>query len=90
MKYVVLSEFADLQDGKHVYGIGDEYPRKGYSPSAERVAELSTGKNLLHKPLIQKIEEQPTEVEEPEKVEEIEAVEEVEEPKRKRGRKTNA
>ena len=97
MKYIVLSEFADLQDEKHVYGIGDEYPRKGYSPSAERVDELSTGKNLLHKPLIQKVEEQPTEakVEEPEKVEDVEeveteAVEEVEEPKRKRGRKTNA
>lgn len=89
MKYIVLSEFADLQDEKHVYGIGDEYPRKGYSPSAERVDELSTGKNLLHKPLIQKIEEQSTEVKEPEKVEEIEAVEEVEEPKRKRGRKPN-
>jgi hypothetical protein len=88
MKYIVLSEFADLQDEKHVYGIGDEYPRKGYSPSAERVDELSTWKNLLHKPLIQKVEE----VEEPEKVEEVEteAVEEVEEPKRKRGRKTNA
>ena len=71
MKYVVIVTFADLQDERHVYGIGDEYPRKGYSPSAERVAELSTGKNLLHKPLIQKVEE-------------------VEEPKRKRGRKTNA
>ena len=94
MKYIVLSEFADLQDEKHVYGIGDEYPREGYSPSAERVDELSTGKNLLQKPLIQKVEEQPTEakVEEPEKVEEVEteAVEEAEEPKRKRGRKTNA
>ena len=92
MKYIVLSEFADLQDEEHVYGIGDEYPRKGYSPSAERVDELSTWKNLLHKPLIQKVEEQPTEakVEEPETVEEPEVVEEVEEPKRKRGRKTNA
>lgn len=85
MKYTVLSEFADLQDGNHIYRVGDEYPRKGYSPSAERVDELSTGKNLLHKPLIQKVEE-------PEKVEEVETetVEEVEEPKRKRGRKTNA
>ena len=51
--YKVIITFADLQDEKHVYGIGDEYPRKGYSPSAERVDELSTGKNLLHKPLIQ-------------------------------------
>ena len=53
MKYKVIETFADLQDNKHVYGIGDEYPRKGYSPTAERVDELCTGKNLLHKPLIQ-------------------------------------
>lgn len=85
MKYTVLSEFADLQDEKHVYGIGDEYPREGYSPSAERVDELSTGKNLLQKPLIQVVEE-------PEFVQEIEEEPEavLEEPKRKRGRKSNA
>lgn len=71
MKYKIIETFADLQDNKHVYGIGDEYPRAGYSPTAERIDELSTGRNLLHKPLIQKVEE-------------------VEEPKRKRGRKTNA
>ena len=85
MKYTVLSEFADLQDNKHIYGIGDEYPRAGYSPTAERIAELSTGKNLLQKPLIQVVEE-PEVVQEI--VEEPEVV--VEEPKRKRGRKTNA
>ena len=85
MKYTVLSEFADLQDEKHGYGIGDEYPREGYSPSAERVDELSTGKNLLQKPLIQVVEE-------PEFVQEIEEEPEavLEEPKRKRGRKSNA
>ena len=85
MKYTVLSEFADLQDNKHVYGIGDEYPRKGYSPTAERIAELSTGKNLLQKPLIQVVEE-PKVVQEP--VQEPEAVVE-EKPKRKRGKKSD-
>ena len=89
MKYTVLSEFADLQDNKHVYGIGDEYPRKGYSPTAERIAELSTGKNLLQKPLIQVVEE-PKVVQEPvqEVVQEPEAVVE-EKPKRKRGKKSD-
>lgn len=81
MKYTVLSAFADLQDNKHVYGIGDEYPRKGYSPTAERIAELSTGKNLLQKPLIQAVEE-PKVVQEPEA--EVE-----EKPKRKRGKKSD-
>ena len=81
MKYIVLSAFADLQDNKHVYGIGDEYPRKGYSPTAERIAELSTGKNLLQKPLIQVVEE-PKVVQEPEAVVE-------EKPKRKRGKKSD-
>ena len=84
MKYTVLSEFADLQDNKHVYGIGDEYPRKGYSPTAERIAELSTGRNLLQKPLIQVVEE-PKVVQEV--VQEPEADEE--KPKRKRGRKSD-
>lgn len=87
--YTVLSEFADLQDGNHIYRVGDEYPRKGYSPIDERVDELSTGKNLLHKPLIQMIavvEESATVVEEPVTV--VKEVQEAEEqPKRKRGRK---
>ena len=89
MKYIVLSAFVDLQDEKHVYGVGDEYPRKGYSPSAKRVDELSTGKNLLQKPLIQVVEE-PKVVQEvvQEVVEEPEVV--AEEPKQKRGRKSNA
>ena len=58
MKYKVVKAFADLQDNKHVYGIGDEYPRKGYSPTTERIVELSTGRNLLQKPLIQVVEEE--------------------------------
>ena len=52
----VLSDFADIQDSNHVYRVGDEYPREGYSPSDERVEELSTNVNRLHIPLIGKIE----------------------------------
>ena len=94
--FTVLSEFADLQDGNHIYCVGDEYPRKGYSPTDERVDELSTGKNLLHKPLIQKVENEviPHEVEESSEVEEEQPKEieeeteaEEEQPNRKRGKK---
>ena len=98
MKYTVLSEFADLQDEKHVYGIGDVYPREGYTPTAERVDELSTGKNLLQKPLIQlvvvqepktvveEVVETPETEEQPEEITEEPEAEE-EQPKRKRGKK---
>lgn len=91
--YTVLSEFADLQDGNHIYRVGDEYPRKGYSPTDERVDELSTGKNLLHKPLIQLVVVQEPEtvveevVETPEAEEQPEEVVEVPEEAPKRRRK---
>ena len=98
MKYKVLSEFADLQDGNHIYRVGDVYPREGYTPKDERVDELSTGKNLLHKPLIQllavqepetvveEVVETPEAEEQPEEItEETEAEEE--QPKRKRVKK---
>lgn len=52
--YIVLEEFVDLQDDKHMYKEGDEYPRTGYSPLEERIKELLTGANILGKPLIAK------------------------------------
>lgn len=96
MKYTVLSEFADLQDGNHIYRVGDEYPREGYTPKDERVDELSTGKNLLHKPLIQKVEDSThevvetpeTEEQQPEEIAEETEVEE-EQPKRRRKKNTD-
>ena len=93
MKYIVLSEFADLQDKNHIYRVGDVYPREGYTPKDERVDELSTAKNLLHKPLIQNVEDSTQEVEESSEVEEQpeeiaeETEAEEEQPKRKRGKK---
>jgi len=53
--YKVLKAFVDLQDDEYLYKKDDEYPRKGYSPSKERVNELATNKNRLHKPLIKAI-----------------------------------
>ena len=90
MKYKVIVTFSDLQDCNHIYNKGDEYPRKGYSPSKERVDSLLTGNNLLHTPLVERIEE-PKPVVQPVVQEQVPVVQEVveavvEEPK-KRGRK---
>jgi len=85
MKYKVIKAFADLQDCNHPYYVGDEYPRKGYSPSPERVDELLTDKNRIHKPLIQLVKES-TVVEEQKAV--VGAVVE-EKPKRKRTKRND-
>ena len=50
--YQVICKFADLLDSNHVYEEGAEYPRKGYSPSSDRIDELSTNRNKAHRPLI--------------------------------------
>ena len=55
--YKVIRAFTDLQDNFHSYKVGDVYPRKGFEPSAERIAELSGRNNLQGKPLIQLVEE---------------------------------
>lgn len=52
IKYEVISKFVDLIDGKHVYEVGDEYPRQGYKPTDERIKELSTVNNKLKKAVI--------------------------------------
>ncbi|PDY76949.1 hypothetical protein [Bacillus cereus] len=53
-KYVVLEDFADLQDGDHVYRQGDHYPRKGRAKK-ERAEELSGSENLRGEPLIKEL-----------------------------------
>ena len=52
MTCVVLTRFADLQDGKHVYEAGDTYPRPGLEVSPERIAELAGSDNRTGSPLI--------------------------------------
>ena len=54
--YRVISRFADLSDFSHIYEVGDSYPRKGLSPSPERIAELMGSKNKVGKPLIEEVE----------------------------------
>lgn len=46
--YKVIVRFTDLQDGGHVYNVGDVFPRSGVSVSAERLEELSTDRNRRH------------------------------------------
>ena len=61
--FKVVKMFDDLQDIQntksgtivHRYEVGDIYPRKGYKPSSERVAELAGSDNLQGVPLIVEI-----------------------------------
>lgn len=53
--YRVLTSFTDLQDCNHIYDKGDIYPRDGYAPTGERVAELLGSENRLKIPLIKEI-----------------------------------
>lgn len=54
--YKVITAFTDLQDDLYGYKVDEVYPREGYKPSAERIAELSGSDNLQGKPLIQLVE----------------------------------
>lgn len=57
MIYKVIYGFTDLVDDGYVYNAGDTYPRTNYSPSKERIAELSNNSNRQKKPLIEQIQE---------------------------------
>lgn len=52
--YKVISDFVDLSDNLYEYKVGDEYPRKGTSPTDKRVKELLTGDNMASKIFIKK------------------------------------
>ena len=57
--YKVIKSFTDLQDNNYVYSVGDTFPRNGVDVGAERVAELSSDKNLQGVPLIEEVVEKP-------------------------------
>lgn len=48
----VLRDFIDLEDTQREYRAGDDYPRPGYKPSAQRLDALSTDRNRQHQPVI--------------------------------------
>ena len=53
--YRVIVGFTDLKDEGHQYQIGDPFPFDGKKISRERIKELTTDKNLIGKPLIERI-----------------------------------
>ena len=57
--YKVIKYFTDLQDNNYAYYVGDTFPHNGVEVGAERIAELSSDKNLQGVPLIEAIEEKP-------------------------------
>ena len=58
--YEVIVKFADLKDNKHIYNVGDTYPREGAFVDESRCEELSTNHNVSKMPLIRKVEEPVT------------------------------
>ena len=57
--YKVIKYFTDLQDNNHAYYVGDTFPHNGVEVGAERIAELSSDKNLQGVPLIEEVAEKP-------------------------------
>ena len=57
--YKVIKSFTDLQDNNYAYYVGDTVPHNGVEAGAERVAELSSDKNLQGVPLIEEVVEKP-------------------------------
>ena len=57
--YKVIKYFTDLQDNNYAYYVGDTFPRNGIEVGAERIAELSSDKNLQGVPLIEEVAEKP-------------------------------
>ena len=57
--YKVIKYFTDLQDNNYAYYVGDTFPRNGVKAGAERIAELSSDKNLQGVPLIEEVAEKP-------------------------------
>ena len=56
--YEVIKYFTDLHDNNHPYNVGDEFPRKGITVTAERFAELAGDNNKQKQPLIKLVEEE--------------------------------
>lgn len=56
-EYRVISYFEDLQDGSHPYNVGENFPRKGVSVTADRIKELSGTQNKRGCALIEEVQE---------------------------------
>lgn len=56
--YRVLRNFKDAKDNDFEYKKSDLYPRDGFEPSPERLKYLSSSKNVIGMPVIQKVEDE--------------------------------
>lgn len=56
--FKAIVEFADLQDAKHLYHVGDEFPHDGVKVSQKRIDELKSNNNMARKPLIEEVAEE--------------------------------
>lgn len=64
VKYKVIYPFADLQDNKHVYQPGDDFPRNDKRRvSKARIEELSGSDNKIGRPLIESLNVEKSEAE---------------------------
>lgn len=70
MKYEVIKTFADLQDNRHLYSVGDEFPHEGVKVTGDRLKELSGSNNKLGIPLIKEIKPKSKTTNKKKKVEE--------------------
>lgn len=55
--YRVIKSFRDLKDNNRLYSVGDTFPHDGVEVGSERIAELSSNKNLQGVPLIEEVVE---------------------------------
>ena len=53
--YKVVCRFADMQDGNHIYEVGDVFPWDGRDVADDRIAELASKDNKIGVPLIKAI-----------------------------------
>lgn len=56
MGYKVIHAFTDSQDFRHIYSVGDVFPRSGIKVTEERIKELASAKNKQKKALIALVE----------------------------------
>ena len=75
--YKAIVDFVDLQDN-HKYHVGDVFPRMGYDPGEERIAELASAENKRGCAVIEEVPEKGADkpVEEPVELTEAEVVDE--------------
>ncbi|MEG2294298.1 MAG: hypothetical protein RR936_08090 [Carnobacterium sp.] len=56
MTFKVIKDFKDLEDGNHIYRVGDFYPRQGKVKKV-RAEKLATEKNKIGEPVIEEVKD---------------------------------